>query len=462
MRLIYRIKQLMLIGGDWLSYVLAFYVSLFIRNLQSPTWDKIEQHISLFFILFLSWLIINFVNGLYDLSELKKQKFKLYFLEASILSLIFSIIIIYIWPNKTINPKTILILNILLGYTLSFFWRKIYNTFVGEKKIFNKIAFVGFESETAKLIKIIEDRPELGYKIIFLFDPENKIEQNDFPFFDILHDSQKILETCKKNKTQMLIVSPKLKQNQILNQQIYKLLFSNIEINDLTSFYEVITGRVTPSVFSESWFIENLKTEKQPIYKKIKSLLDYLIGAVIATFFIITFPFIFLIIKINSPGPVFYRQERVGKNGKIFWLYKYRSMHALNKDGGAELDGAEFATTHDNRITKVGKFLRKSRLDELPQFINLLKGDITLIGPRPERPEIVAQLVEKMPYYNLRHITKPGLTGWAAVHQHYTDTLEKSLEKLQYDLFYIKNKSFLLDLSILLRTINVILRMKGQ
>ena len=137
-------------------------------------------------------------------------------------------------------------------------------------------------------------------------------------------------------------------------------------------------------------------------------------------------------------------------------------MYVLNDDGSAETHGAQFATKNDKRITPIGKFLRKSRLDELPQCLNLLKKEITLIGPRPERPEIVNELTKRMPFYSLRHVVKPGLTSWAVIHQNYTDTMETSLKKLQYDLYYIKNRSFLLDISILLRTINIIFRMKGQ
>jgi lipopolysaccharide/colanic/teichoic acid biosynthesis glycosyltransferase len=173
-------------------------------------------------------------------------------------------------------------------------------------------------------------------------------------------------------------------------------------------------------------------------------------------------PIIALGIKTTSKGPVFFRQKRVGLGGKIFDLYKFRSMYVLSPDGSAETDGAEFAQKEDKRVTPFGKLLRKTRLDELPQVINLLRRDISFIGPRPERPEIVEQLVAKMPYYPLRHVVRPGLTSWAVLHQNYTDNLETSLQKLQYDLYYIKNRSFLLDLSILLRTINIVIRLKGQ
>ncbi|OGH88889.1 MAG: hypothetical protein A2507_03310 [Candidatus Magasanikbacteria bacterium RIFOXYD12_FULL_33_17] len=137
-------------------------------------------------------------------------------------------------------------------------------------------------------------------------------------------------------------------------------------------------------------------------------------------------------------------------------------MYSLSKDGSAEIHGAEFAQKNDKRITSIGKILRKTRLDELPQVINLIKGEITVIGPRPERPEISADLEKQMPYYNIRNVIKPGITGWAQTQQHYTANLETSLQKFQYDLFYIKNRSILLDISILLKTVNVVLRAMGQ
>jgi len=178
--------------------------------------------------------------------------------------------------------------------------------------------------------------------------------------------------------------------------------------------------------------------------------------------FIIFFPLIAAAIKLSSPGPIFIRQRRVGQVGREFTLYKFRSMFALSQDGSAETQGVEFAQKNDKRITWVGKILRRTRLDELPQVWNLIKRDVTLIGPRPERPEIIRELEKRMPYYPLRHLVRPGLTGWALIHQNYTDTYDTSLQKLQYDLYYIKNRSFLLDLSIILRTINVLTRWMGQ
>jgi lipopolysaccharide/colanic/teichoic acid biosynthesis glycosyltransferase len=165
-----------------------------------------------------------------------------------------------------------------------------------------------------------------------------------------------------------------------------------------------------------------------------------------------------LIIYLDSRGAIFYAQERVGINGKLFTIYKLRSMRP-----NAEAEtGAVFAQTDDNRVTRVGKFLRKTRLDEVPQLWNVLKGDMSMIGPRPERPEHVSRLQEKIPFYRTRHIIHPGLTGWAQVRYHYGANDDDSLIKLQYDLYYIRHQSLLLDFGILLRTVGKVLRMSGQ
>jgi lipopolysaccharide/colanic/teichoic acid biosynthesis glycosyltransferase len=167
-------------------------------------------------------------------------------------------------------------------------------------------------------------------------------------------------------------------------------------------------------------------------------------------------PIIALAVKLSSPGPVLFRQERVGKHGKRFWIVKFRTMRE-----DAEANGAQFATIQDPRITAVGAFLRATRLDELPQVWNVLKGDMSFVGPRPERPEFVDQLTERLPFYALRHLTRPGLTGWAQVRYKYASSLEENLVKLQYDLFYVKHRSLILDLAILLKTINTVVRRQG-
>jgi len=231
---------------------------------------------------------------------------------------------------------------------------------------------------------------------------------------------------------------------------------------NLADFYEEMTGRIPPSIFSEGWFIASLQKQQKKIYDRLRMIADYLTAIVIGIFFIATFPLIALLIKLDSRGPIFFKQKRVGRLGKNFTIYKYRTMKALNKDGSAEIDGPRFAEKKDSRITFVGRLLRKTRVDEIPQFINMLRKEMTIIGPRPERPVFVENLNEIMPYYSLRQLVKPGVTGWAQIKHGYTGSTDGNLRKLEYDLYYIKNRGPLLDLAILLKTINIVAKLAGR
>jgi exopolysaccharide biosynthesis polyprenyl glycosylphosphotransferase len=216
---------------------------------------------------------------------------------------------------------------------------------------------------------------------------------------------------------------------------------------DLSQAYETLLHKIPIDFVSQTWFLQNLSEGDKKIYDKIKRFDDIILTSLIV---IITSPLwlIFaLLIKLEDKGPMFYKQKRVSKDGKDFWLTKFRSMKV-----DAENGEAKWAEKNDPRITKIGRFLRKIHLDELPQMINVLKGDISLVGPRPERPEFVKKLEKEIPHYQLRHIIRPGFTGWAQIKFRYGRTIEDSHEKFQYDLYYIKNRSLFLDLGVLLKT----------
>lgn len=462
MKLVYRIKQASLVFGDVFCFGLSFWITLTLRYWQIPNFETLFRSTGLYIGLFLCWLVINYINGLYDLSG-RIQRGNLYrrIAETSFIILIFSVIYFYFLPNAEIAPKRILFFNVLIGYTLLALWRVFFEKYIGSQKLRTNVIFVGMTPETKDLIQFILKHKQSGYNIVAAIDT-TKTMKNKENSFAVYHDLKSLRPAINTYKAQLVIIAPHLQRDEDALRELYELLFWSVEIVDATSFYENITGRIPPATFSESWFLEHIHTKVNPLYEKWRTMLDYVAGATIGIFFITLGSVIALLIRITSPGPIFILQKRVGLNGNIFTLYKFRSMYALSPDGSAEVSGVEFAQKEDKRITPVGKFLRKTRLDELPQCINLLKRDVTLIGPRPERPEIVEELTLRMPFYPLRHVVRPGLTGWAVLHQNYTDTIEKSLEKLQYDLYYIKNRSFLLDISILLRTVNIVLRLMGQ
>lgn len=462
MKFMYRMKQIILLGGDLLSFVCGFFISIFIRHLGIPDQRIISDNFSLFFFLFLFWIVTNYINGLYNLHIIQSKKKYIHILQAAIMSLVVSVIILYILPKTHITPKTVLVLNIIFGYTLVYVMRLVYKAFIQNKKLHTNILFLGVTKDVEEIIDILHKETDLGYKISTIIDPEKKIKQQDYPDIAIYNSLSALRPAITTKKIQTVITAPHIHELEHATQELYELLFWSVQITDLPTFYESLTGRISPSTFSEGWFLKHLSVGETPLYNKLRHTSDLLVSIILMLVLVPLGPLIALLIRLESKGPIIFKQKRVGLGGQTFWMYKFRTMYALALDGSAETTGAQFACKNDVRVTKVGNILRKMRFDELPQVVNLLRGELTLIGPRPERPEIVDQLVAQMPYYPLRHTVRPGITGWAVIHQNYTDTLETSLQKLQYDLFYIKNRSFFLDISIVLKTINVVLRGMGQ
>jgi sugar transferase (PEP-CTERM system associated) len=241
---------------------------------------------------------------------------------------------------------------------------------------------------------------------------------------------------------------------------IHKLLrckLNGVIIIDSPTFYEKLTGKLLIENIQPSWFVfsEGFQlTLTMRFFKRIHDIVFAILGLCVS---VLLLPLLAVAIKIDSPGPIFFRQSRAGKNEESFTLYKLRTM----RQNAEEKSGPVWASENDSRITRVGKFLRKMRLDELPQLYNVLKGDMSVVGPRPERPEFVDLLTEKIPFYAKRQFVKPGITGWAQIRYRYGASEDDALEKLRYDLYYLKNYSFVLDIFILLETIKVVLFQRG-
>ena len=226
-------------------------------------------------------------------------------------------------------------------------------------------------------------------------------------------------------------------------------------------------GGTAPGLISGFEVPIPFEVNKAPMYSFCKRAFDIAVGVVIVILLMPILPLVALMIKLDTPGPVFFKQDRVGENGRIFKFYKFRSMvHRADEEkerlsGINEQEGPVFKIRSDPRITSVGRFLRRSSLDEIPQMFNVLKGDMSIVGPRPERPEFIAELQDKIPFYRTRLVVKPGLTGWAQIHYGYGNTVEDALIKLQYDLYYIRHWSLWMELYVIFKTIGVMLRFVG-
>lgn len=433
-----KVKWALLVGGDIGILYLALWIMLRIRFGDLVFENAWQQHVIPFSFLYAAWILIFYIFGLYDLRLAKNNaSFYLAFLKALGLMLGAAIVFFYLTPFFGIAPKTNLLLVTTLVFLLLVLWRQLYNLFITYPIAPDDILLIGLGAQVLELQKHIEKNPQLGYRICGVIEPR----QDALKLF--------LRNTPKIHK--IIIAFP-----AYAHVEFVKVLFEYTDqfvFEHFFSLYERITGRVPLSQIDEVWFLHNLKERERNVYEMIKRVFDIAFGSMLALCTLIFLPFITLAIKLDNPGPIFYSQARIGKNGKLFLLAKFRSMVVQ-----AEENGAVWAQKHDPRITRVGKILRKTFLDEFPQCMNILKGEMSLIGPRPERPEFVEKLAEEIPFYRVRHIVKPGITGWAQVNTSYGNSTHGALEKLQYDLYYIKNRSFLLDLKILLKTVNVISR----
>ncbi|MDY6845023.1 MAG: TIGR03013 family XrtA/PEP-CTERM system glycosyltransferase, partial [Thermodesulfobacteriota bacterium] len=274
----------------------------------------------------------------------------------------------------------------------------------------------------------------------------------------IIGSYSQLPQIAEEKEVDKIVVALSERRGTMPLKELLECKLKGIKVIDGSNFYECLTGKISVENLYPGWLIFSEGFSMYKISKTLKWILDTVvsvIGLVLCSPLIIIS---IVLIKIDSPGPAFFKQERVGKNDKVFNLLKFRSMKC-----DAELDtGPIWAQTSDNRITRVGKIIRKTRIDEIPQLFNVLRGDMSLVGPRPERPFFIEKLEKEIPYYTQRHSTKPGITGWAQIKYSYGASVEDATEKLKYDLYYIKNMSILLDLVIIFETIKVVLFGKGS
>jgi len=431
---------------------LSLMLTIFLRFGVDFNLRALFDHLVPFSILFLFWLIIFYIFGLYDLNAIKtKFAFPQKILGALLICLLLGMIFFYMIPFFGISPKINLMLNLLIFAILFTAWRNFFY-FLFSSYFLNNIAILGTGEMARELAKEIEKRPYLGYKMKAFIESESLFKQNDrIGEIKMLNAGEGLFLKIQERDIDTIIIAEELTPNSFLAKELYDHLPSSINFISLIEAYEIICGKIPISFVKNLWFLENLK-QKQ-LHNKLKRIIDVALASLM---FVVSLPLwliLAVLIKIEDKGPVFYCQKRVGKNKKTFTLIKFRSMKQE-----AEKTGPVWAKQEDPRTTKIGEFLRKSHLDELPQMINIIKGDISLVGPRPERPEFVKQLEKQIPHYHIRHLIKPGFTGWAQLNFRYARTIMDSFEKFQYDLYYLKNRSLALDLRILLKTFQLFFR----
>lgn len=429
------LRKIFLFLGDIVALYLSLLGTVFFGFWEKFDWGIVLEHLLPFSILYFFWLIIFYIFGLYDLGA-TRIRVLLYpkILGAMVCGLGFGMIFFYLVPFSGITPKTNLLANVFIFGILFLIWRNFFGSLFSSR-FFNNIAILGKDQQKIDaLAKEIAARPYLGYKLTAIFN-----------------DEQDLLAKIKENKISALIIAEDFEANSNLLENLYQCLEARIIFWNWSQAYELFCEKIPTAFLQKKWFLENIREGEKKLYDKIKRGQDLILATILLATTGFLWPFIAFLIKLGDGGPVIYRQKRIGKDKRPFLLLKFRSMNveAENKTGPI------WAKEKDPRITKVGKFLRRTHLDELPQMINILKGDISLVGPRPERPEFVEKLEKEIPYYHIRHLIKPGFTGWAQIKFRYGRSIMDSHEKFQYDLYYLKNRSLVLDLGILLKTLQL-------
>ncbi|ESU26045.1 sugar transferase [Flavobacterium limnosediminis JC2902] len=338
-----------------------------------------------------------------------------------------------------------------------FLWRMFYQKFLASHHFYKKVLFLADDKSVDGLVSELE-KADPNYKVMGYLSTRESLKKQ-VRLEKILPEA--LDDFIRTNSISEIVIANK--SNEEVPVEIYDKLLSFLEkgivIREYSQVYETSTYRL-PVQFTEKDFYKYFpfsRSNQNKLYKYSIRLFDVLMSLIGLTVGLLFVPFLIVGNFFANKGPLLYTQERIGKNGIPFEIYKFRSMVT-----NAEANGAVFATANDTRVTPFGKFLRKTRIDEFPQFINILKGDMGVIGPRPERPVFVNQIAAIMPFYQTRHVIKPGLTGWAQVKHAYGETIEDSLIKLQYDLYYIKHRSLFLDVNIVIKTLSTVLFFRGQ
>src|SRR5208337_2464695 len=416
-----------------------------------------------------SYLVLNFEGGylkilgvtmlvllcshwldLYDTARLN-TKGELYFrllMVPGVLAFILAAIA-YVRPNYLLGRNSaevgLLILTVaLFGWRLGFTW------LVQLPILVERVYILGTGERALRLVQGLRQNPEMGVEIASW---TGKMEG------EVTRDSMAahLMEAVQKQKVHRVIVATPDRRGTIPMQELLQLRMEGVKIEEATTYLEKMSGKIEVENLYPSWLVFGEGFRRSATFILIRrgiSIVISLIGLIVS---LPLLPLIMLAIRLDSNGPVFYTQTRVGKGGRLFNVVKFRTM----RQDAEAASGPKWAGDHDPRITRVGKFLRSSRLDEIPQLWCVLKGDMAFVGPRPERPEFVEWLSQEIPYYGVRHMVRPGVTGWAQVKYKYGSTVEDAREKLQYDLFYIKNASIGLDLLIVFQTVKTVLLRRG-
>jgi len=453
-----RTRELMiLIGGDIFFFVAALWLTLLVRYFSFPNLELFADHLGPFLTISTVWLFIFYIAGLYDKHTvfLKSLLFAR-ILNTQIINILIASLLFFIIPFG-IAPKTNLVIYLFFSIVLFTWWRMYLFRFVSPKTL-HKAILIADGPEAIELVDEINNNDRYNYSFHRLIDEETARSTPDF--------ENKLMSLIEKEGIDMIVANPNGEYISTVLPKLFDLSFLKFKLTflDFYKVYEDTFDKVPLSALRYEWFITHVSQSKSLVYDFSKRVID-IFGSIILGFLLILFlPFIYLAMRMEGNGPLFISQERIGKSNLPITIYKLRTM-TENRSASATWTNED--AKEGNQITKVGAFLRKLSIDEIPQVWSILKGEMSLIGPRNDIKGLGERLAAEIPYYNIRNFVKPGVTGWAQTHQHYMgnnispQSLLESKERLSYDLFYVKNRSLLLDVEVALRTLKTVLSRFG-
>ena len=430
-------------GDAWMQFSLQFIIE------RPPFW---------YFLLPFFWVIL--LVELYDIHRASNplETLKGVGLAVFINALVYLVFYFTSEPNSL--PRRGVSFFIVFAALLTLLWRLLYIRLFTSPHLLRRVLIVGAGNAGQTLAKVIQDQTPPPFDVVGLIDDDPQKQGDQIGAFKVLGDSQNLNELIQDQQITDLILAISREMKGDMFRSLLAAQERGVTLSPMPQVYEEILSRVPIFLLEAEWIVRSFveKTHTSTLYHLSKNLIDYtggLLGFLIMAFF---FPFISLAIILESGFPIFFTQERLGRGGQPYKIIKFRTM-----ERDAERDGiARMTEENDERVTKFGWFLRRTHLDELPQFINVLRGEMSLVGPRAERPQLVEHFQKEIPFYRARLLVKPGITGWAQINFGYAGTVKETAVKLEYDLYYIEHRNLLMDISIILRTAGQVLGFKGQ